>query len=36
LKGFDWYLPANVPATLVAQAISLLKRGRDRYGDAPL
>jgi hypothetical protein len=36
LKGFEWYLPANVPATLIAQAISLLKRGRDRYGDAPL
>jgi hypothetical protein len=34
LKGFDWYLPANVPATLIAQTISLLKRGRGKYESA--
>lgn len=26
LKGFDWYLPANVPATLISQTTALLRR----------
>ncbi len=26
LKGFDWYLPANVPATLISHTTALLRR----------
>lgn len=32
LQGFDWYLPANVPATLISQTTSLLRRSRDTFG----
>jgi len=31
LKGCDWYLPANVPATLITQTKVLLSRGRENY-----
>ncbi|CAM4130968.1 hypothetical protein [Roseateles saccharophilus] len=33
LESFDWYVPVNFPAQLVAQVQVLLRRGRSRIGE---